>query len=1149
MNERLRVFLLTAVMAAVTLVVAATTILLLYRTSFEQEKQRLVETVQSQARILEEIYKTHLISENNARSNYDQAAIDHTLRQIVAAHSQYKSASPSEEFTLAKHEGDQIVFYLLHRENRLSQPRPMPWKSNLAEPMRRALSGKSGTVVALDYKGTKVLAAFEPVPFMHLGIVAKVDLAEVRAPFVKAGLVALLLGVGVIFIGVGFFIKLTNPILRKLADHGLQMEETAIVLLANEQRLRTIIDSSVDGILVVGRDGIPRFANPAAEELFDQSTEELLGANFGLPVAGKGQADIEIMRGAGQRVFASLRSTEITWQKEPCFLVTIRDISERKKNEERIHHLNSVLAAVRNVNQLITREKDRGRLIQIACETLIETRGFNSAWIILLDEAGRPDLAGGAGLGEGFAEFQKNVERGELPPCSQKTLSQPEPVIIDSVSNHCGDCPLAFTLEDRVRISIRLEHDQRIFGLLASTMTKVFADDPEEKALFQELAGDIALALFSIEQEEERRAADRQVFESEERLRAIFEAAVDVGFIVTDLAGEGTEARILEFSPGAKRCFGYTREEVIGKSAAMLNLPENVQRFPEVIATLRRGEPGLSGETTQVRKSGEAFPALYSVHPLRDADGQIISILAVIIDISEQKETEEKLRVSEERFKALFELAPDAYCLIDFQGKLVDANKAAEDLVGVKKEDVIGKSFNEADLVPAEEAEKVAALFAQTLQGKSTEANELVLKRKDGRLVFIEVTALPTRIEGRDVLLGTARDVTERKELEKQLQQAQRLEVVGRLSGGIAHDFNNLMTTVIGNTELMLMNIPPNDPLREDVLEIKKAGERATSLTHQLLAFSRRQILQTKILNLNEIVQEMDRMLRRVIGEDIDLETDLDPNLGHVETDPGQVEQILMNLAVNARDAMPEGGKLTLETQNVELSEDYARAHHEVTPGSYVMLAVSDNGMGMTAEVRANIFEPFFTTKELGKGTGLGLATVYGIVKQSGGSIWVYSEQGQGTTFKIYLPRVEKVAGDSEKVEVDLESLRGSETVLLVEDDEMLRNMTIKILQRNGYQVLPASDGRKALRLCQEHEGPIHLLLTDVVMPVMGGLDLSNEAKRLRPNLKTLFMSGYTDNAIVHRGILDKGVAFLQKPFTPARLARKLREVLAQRPS
>jgi len=369
------------------------------------------------------------------------------------------------------------------------------------------------------------------------------------------------------------------------------------------------------------------------------------------------------------------------------------------------------------------------------------------------------------------------------------------------------------------------------------------------------------------------------------------------------------------------------------------------------------------------------------------------------------------------------------------------------------------------------------------------------------------------------------------------------MEAVGRLAGGIAHDFNNLLTVIKGYSELMLDELGSADPLRAEVDEIKKAADRAATLTRQLLAFSRQQVLAPKVIDLNTVVSNMDKLLHRLLGEDIDLFTVLEHGLGRVKADPGQIEQVIMNLAVNARDTMTQGGKLTVETTNVDLDENYARDHVSVKPGRYVMLAVTDTGVGMTEKVKSRIFEPFFTTKEVGKGTGLGLSTVYGIIKQSGGYIWVYSEVGIGSTFKVYLPCVE--------APIELPSLngfqparRGYETVLLVEDEDGVRALMRQVLHKHGYNVLESRHGGEALLTCERHQGKIDLLLTDVVLEQMSGRDLAERLLKVRPEMKVLYVSGYADDAIVHHGVLNAGMAFLQKPFTTEALARKIRYVL-----
>jgi PAS domain S-box-containing protein len=412
------------------------------------------------------------------------------------------------------------------------------------------------------------------------------------------------------------------------------------------------------------------------------------------------------------------------------------------------------------------------------------------------------------------------------------------------------------------------------------------------------------------------------------------------------------------------------------------------------------------------------------------------------------------------------------------------------------------------------------------------------------------INFIPVQLETGENLMA-CEDITELKQaeeekavLQEQLRQSQKVEAIGRLAGGIAHDFNNLLTVIKGYSELSRIELKEGDALRGNIDEIQNATERAASLTRQLLAFSRRQVMEMKVLDLNTLLRDLDKMLQRVIGEDIELITLLAEDLGRTKADVGQIEQVIMNLAINAKDAMPSGGKLTIETANVELDESYARSHVDVKQGHYVMFSVNDTGVGMSPEVRERIFEPFFTTKEKGKGTGLGLSTTYGIVKQSEGHIWVYSIQGKGTTFKIYLPRVNEPLEDIRK-EVSQEELpRGNETILIVEDEEEVRKLAGKILERQGYKILETYNGDEALLVCERHKSPIHLMLADIIMPGMSGSELANLLKPLYPEIKILYTSGYTDNAIVHHGVLEKGVNYIQKPFTLEGLARKVREVL-----
>jgi nitrogen-specific signal transduction histidine kinase/CheY-like chemotaxis protein len=396
---------------------------------------------------------------------------------------------------------------------------------------------------------------------------------------------------------------------------------------------------------------------------------------------------------------------------------------------------------------------------------------------------------------------------------------------------------------------------------------------------------------------------------------------------------------------------------------------------------------------------------------------------------------------------------------------------------------------------------------------------------------------------------GVAREVTDRKRLEEQLRQAQKMEAVGQLAGGVAHDFNNLLGVITGYGELLARDLGPDHPARRRVEQIRKAADRAVGLTRQLLAFSRKQVLEPKVLDLSAVVADLESMLRRLIGENVHIVTVFGQGLGRVKADPGQIEQVIVNLAVNARDAMPGGGKLIIETADVEIDESYVRNHRYVEPGPFVMLAVSDTGQGMDPDILSRVFEPFFTTKEEGRGTGLGLSTVYGIVKQSGGHITVYSEPGRGTTFKVYLPRVGEKAAEIVATAPPAPPPSGSETVLLVEDADGLRVMIRELLEGGGYTVLEASNPGDALKRAEEHRGPLHVVLTDVIMPGMSGPDLAARLEAMRPGLRLVYMSGYTDEAIGHHGMLDGGTHFLQKPFTSDALLHKIRQVLDQGPS
>jgi len=526
------------------------------------------------------------------------------------------------------------------------------------------------------------------------------------------------------------------------------------------------------------------------------------------------------------------------------------------------------------------------------------------------------------------------------------------------------------------------------------------------------------------------------------------------------------------------------------------------------------------------------------------AKGQLKRLLPAIERELREAKARAALRASQASYGTLVEHAPVGIYRSTPQGKVLSVNAAVVRMLGYDSASEVLRLDMARD-VYADPAERQRLVDRDTYTDRQYDDVEATWKRKDGHLLTVQLSVRAVRngtghVEYYETFV---RDVTDQRRLQQQLLQSQKMEAVGRLAGGIAHDFNNLLTVITSYSDLLLEDLGTDDPKRSDVEQVRKAADGAAALTRQLLAFSRQQVVEPRVVSLNAVVESLQKILRRVLGEDVDLATTPGSDLGAVRADVGQLEQVLMNLAVNARDAMPTGGKLTIETDNVEHDPAFARGQGAAAVRQFVMLAVTDTGVGMDEATKARVFEPFFTTKAPGKGTGLGLATVYGIVQQSGGFIWVYSEPGHGTTFKIYLPRVDAPAEGAVVAAVGPVA-RGTETVLLAEDSAAVRAVARQVLERQGYTVLEAPDGELALQLAQRHSGPIHLLLTDVVMPGMSGRQLADRLALARPDMKVLYASGYTDDSVVRHGVLEEGTPYLQKPFTPESLARKVRDVL-----
>jgi two-component system, cell cycle sensor histidine kinase and response regulator CckA len=673
-------------------------------------------------------------------------------------------------------------------------------------------------------------------------------------------------------------------------------------------------------------------------------------------------------------------------------------------------------------------------------------------------------------------------------------------------------------------------------GLVAESLARARRQAVEQAASLEDLAMELEMANQELTESVDAARQSRELAEDAElRYRLLFDRN-PVPLWVYDLE----TLAFLAVNDAAVAQYGFTRAEFLRMTLREIRPPEDI---PALLESHRTGKPGLaaSGLFRHRRKDGSVIAVDIRSHDMTFGDRPGRLVLAT--DVTEQVRARDELQSMNERLRVLVEASPLAIVGFGVDGTVRSWNPAAQRMFGWTEDDVVGR--------PAPFDSEVVR------QGHSITGFQTGMRRRDGSAMDASVSGAPLRNGAGDVVgfVGVYEDVTERRRTERalqtseeQLRQAQKMEAVGRLAGGVAHDFNNILTTIQSYTEFLTAELGSDSPHIGDLKEIEEAAVRASGLTRQLLAFSRKEAIESQSLDLNEIVTETERMLRRVIGEDIELVTRLDPALGRFEGDRGQFSQLLMNLAVNARDAMPDGGRLLIETSNVELDDAYISEHRGASAGPHILLSVSDTGIGMDAAIKSRIFEPFFTTKEQGKGTGLGLSMVYGFVQQSGGSIWVYSEPDEGTTFKIYLPRVADVTEDEPVVLEEPASRHsaGVATILLVEDESAVRRVAKRTLAESGYTVLEAANGREALAVAAAHRGPIDLVLTDMVMPEMRGGELATRLREVRPESRLLMMSGYTEEAASRRAILEAGSAFLEKPFTASRLLERVHQVLGE---
>lgn len=845
---------------------------------------------------------------------------------------------------------------------------------------------------------------------------------------------------------------------------------------------------------------------------------------------------------------------------------------ERIRSEERSRRHYEEISTLYSILRTTARSRELTEVLNNALRAALEAMATDSGGIYLLEPDGEEmRVCVSQGHSEEFVKNVRTIRLGE--GVSGRAAKERKPMVFD-VSNYPTERLTPFIIEEELKTiaSIPLLSGEKLMGVMNLSTRKSRSFSESEMELLEAIGRELGQVIEKVRLYEKERYLVNYL---EKLNQAISQASAILD--MDALASFITEVMVKEFQSAFARLWivDATGENLVLKGSAGLSSRLDGDRSRVAIATdpkklgiiARERRPIISNRAQQepyfdrawAEKEGlvafAGYPivmegrllgvlAIFSRQPLsgeiQDVLGAFVNQAAIAI---QNVQLYQNIFESEEKYRSLFENSKDVVYISSKEGFFIDINPSAVELFGYSREELLSTPIKNLYVEPSKRVEDMEAIERLNF----VKDYPLNFKRKDGKVLNTLVSSVAQRDREGNIIgyQGILRDITEqkraeeeRKTLEGQLYQSQKMEAIGQLTGGIAHDFNNLLTIISGNAQLSLLDLREGDPLKTSIEEIRKASERAADLTRQLLAFSRKQILEMKVLDLNQVLQRLDKMLRRVIGEDIALEVIPMEPIGKVKADPGQMEQVIMNLAVNARDAMPEGGNLTIETANVELDEEYARKHIAVEPGRYVMLSVSDTGVGMTPEVKERIFEPFFTTKEMGKGTGLGLSTVYGIVKQSGGNIWVYSEPGEGTTFKIYLPQVDEPLEEL-KEEVIREIPQGSETVLVVEDDETVRQLAIRILKKQGYKVLEASEGREALLLCEEFKEPIHLILTDVVMPGMSGRILAERLKEIHPEANALYMSGYTNNTILHHGVLEPGINFIQKPFTIDGLAPK----------
>ncbi|MCE5250951.1 PAS domain S-box protein [bacterium] len=886
-----------------------------------------------------------------------------------------------------------------------------------------------------------------------------------------------------------------------ITDHVKMVERSR----EDREKLSSFIENSQFGIFRSSLDGRILYANKAITSIFGYSAEEALkitDSGHQLFIAPERRAEIinAIIHNTGKTTF------ETDFRKKDGTIFTVNlHITPIRDTDGNVLYLEGFVEDIGERKKAERALQESEKKYRLLFSEMIN--GFALCEIIIGPD-GKPCDFRYLDVNPGY-ERQMGLERGKVVG---KTGSELFP----------NNDPFWLDVYSRVALTGQPMSFER-YGKIADKYFEVNAFCPEK--------GKFAITFTDITERHKVQAALR---ESEEKYRKLYNGMV-VGFSLLDVIPGREDSHdgyiFIEVNPGFERSTGIEAKNVVGRTAGEV-FPkahhEWVEHFKNVLAT---------GMLEHFEIMAESLKRFYDVTAFKMEN----RLAVTFSDISERKIAEDALRESESRYRILFESAGDVIVIHDYDGRILDINRMAGEKLGYGYDDLISMSVWD---LSAEGELRYGGLEEQLIS-KGYVFYEWECIRQDGKEISFEVNARLIEFRGIKAVLGIARDITQRKLLEKQYVQAQKMEVMARLAGGVAHDFNNVLTAILGYADLAALELSEENPAYDDISEMKKTAERAISLTRQLLAFSRHQMIEPKVINVNTVISNMDSMLRRLIGEDVELLTIPKQNLWAVKIDPGQLEQVLTNLVINARDAMTNGGTVIIETDNILLDGEYANTHAEVVPGEYVQITVSDTGMGMNEEVMSQIFEPFYTTKEKDKGTGLGLSTCYGIVKQNKGHIFVYSEVGLGSTFKVYLPRAEGVPENDGNLS-DMHFLPGGkETILIVEDESSVRKMVARILSDLGYTIIEASNGEEALDVAGQHSlEKINLLLTDVVMPQMGGIELSENIRRLNPSMKILFVSGYTGDTMFQRRFFEGDIQFLQKPFSVDKLATKIREIL-----